>query len=124
MFRFKLNTLVIHIAGWLLFLILPVLFLNNGNKESGEWILVTSPFYWLFCLTYLTLFYFNLWYLIPHYFLKKKYLDYALGVVVLFGCVYFLQPFDKLLVHNPRFRVQMAAIAAPPPDSLRGQAFT
>jgi two-component system LytT family sensor kinase len=111
MLRFKLNNILIHVTGWLLFLVLPVLFLSTGSKQSGAWILLSSPYYWLFCLTYLILFYFNLWYLIPSFFLKKKRWVYGLFVIILLSFVWFLQPFDKLLVHNPRFHEQMEAIA-------------
>jgi LytS/YehU family sensor histidine kinase len=37
-------------------------------------------------------------------------------VIILLSGVYFLQPFDKLLIHNPRFQAQVAAIATQ--DSL------
>jgi len=109
MSRFKLSTFVIHLTGWLLFLLLPLLFLNSGNKISNAWVLFSSPFYWLFCLTYLVLFYFNVWYLVPQFFLKGKYLIYSIMVLILLGAVFFLQPFDKLLGHNPRFQAQMIA---------------
>ncbi|OOQ57185.1 sensor histidine kinase [Mucilaginibacter pedocola] len=111
MLRFKLNNIIIHVTGWLLFLVLPVLFLSTGSKQSGAWILLSSPYYWLFCLTYLTLFYFNLWYLIPSFFLQKKRWVYGGCIVILLGLVWFLQPFDKLLIHNPRFQEQMEALA-------------
>ena len=58
------------------------------------------------------LFYCNLWYLLPYIFLKGKYLLYSLIVIVLLGGVYFLQPYEKLLGHNPRFQAQIAAIAS------------
>lgn len=109
MSRFKLSTFVIHLTGWLLFLLLPLLFLNSGNKVSSAWVLFSSPFYWLFCLTYLVLFYFNVWYLVPQYFLKGKYVFYGIIVFVLLGAVFFLQPFDKLLGNNPRFQARMLA---------------
>jgi two-component system LytT family sensor kinase len=111
MFRFKISTFIIHLSGWLLFLLLPVLFLNSAPQSKNLWLLLSSPFYWLFGLTYLILFYFNSWYLLPQFFLKKRYFFYALIVLILFGLVYFLQPFDKLLVYNPRFQAQMAAVA-------------
>jgi len=111
MLRFKLNNILIHVTGWLLFLAFPVLFLSSGSKQAGAWMLLSSPFYWLFCSTYLILFYFNLWYLIPQYFLKGNYWVYGLGVMLLFGGVFFLQPFDKLLINNPRFREQMELAA-------------
>ena len=109
MSRFRLNTFVIHLTGWLLFLLLPLLFLNSGHKASSAWVLFSSPFYWLFCLTYLLLFYFNLLYLVPFFLLKGKYIFYSLITLVLLGGVYFLQPFDKLLGHNPRFQAQVLA---------------
>ena len=109
MFRFKINTLITHITGWLLFLVLPLLFLNSGNKTGSAWVLLSSPFYWLFCVTYLFLFYFNTLFLIPSFFLKKKYWLYSILVLGMAGLVFFLQPFDKLLANNPRFQAQIAA---------------
>ena len=107
MFRFKLTTFVIHAAGWLLFLIFPLLFMNGGTNGTSAWSLVFSSYYWLFGLTYLLLFYFNTLFLIPRLIFKKKYVNYTLVLLLLFGCVYFLQPFDKLLKHNPRLQVQI-----------------
>jgi two-component system LytT family sensor kinase len=109
MLRFKASSYVIHAAGWLLFLIFPLLFLNDGLKGTGTWVLLGSSFYWLFCLTYMGMFYFNLGYLIPRLLLRKKYVLYSLIVFFLLSCVYFLQPFDKLLAHNPRVQAQLAA---------------
>jgi two-component system LytT family sensor kinase len=108
MLRFK-ATYVIHAAGWLLFLIFPLLFLNDGLKGNSTLVLFESSYYWLFCLTYMVMFYFNLGYLIPHFLLRKKYVIYSLIIVFLLGCVYFLQPFDKLLAHNPRVEAQLKA---------------
>lgn len=109
MLRFKATSYVIHAAGWLLFLIFPLLFLNDGLKGHSTWVLLFSSYYWLFCLTYMLMFYFNLGYLIPRFLLGKKYIIYSLIVLFLLGCVYFLQPFDKLLAHNPRVQAQLAA---------------
>jgi two-component system LytT family sensor kinase len=122
MFRFKLSTFVIHAAGWLLFLIFPLLFMNGGQKGTTTWILVFSSYYWLFCLTYISLFYFNTSYLIPKFFFKKKYINYGVIVLILFGCVYFLQPFDKLLQHNPRIQAQINLPVQLQPPSVQNQA--
>lgn len=111
MFRFKLNTLTTHVAGWLLFLLFPLLFLNSGDKSGQAWLLLTSSFYWLFCVTYLILFYFNVWYLIPQFFLKGRQILYIGCVLILLCGVYFLQPFNKLIVNNPRFQAQLIAEA-------------
>lgn len=112
----RLGKILIHVLGWLLFLCLPLLFLNSGNKSHTAWGLLSSPFYWLFALTYLVIFYINIWYLIPSFFVKKKYYTYAICVFALLSLVYFLQPFDKLLAHNPRFESQVITV----PDSLKG----
>ena len=122
MFRFKLTTFFIHVAGWLLFLIFPLLFMNGGQKGASSWILVFSSYYWLFCITYLSLFYFNTLFLIPKLFFKKRYIIYSLVLLVLFGCVYFLQPFDKLLEHNPRLQVQINLPQQLQPSAMQTQA--
>ncbi|QJD96294.1 histidine kinase [Mucilaginibacter robiniae] len=100
MFRFRATTtFIIHAAGWLLFLVFPLLFLNSNPKNSIG-ILLSSPYYWLFCLTYIGIFYLNTSYLIPQLFFRKKYVDYGIIVLVLFSFVYYFQPFDKLLKHH------------------------
>lgn len=110
MLRLKANY-VIHAAGWLLFLIFPLLFLNTGVKDNSTITLLSSSYYLLFCITYMVMFYCNLLYFIPRFLLRKQYLVYSLIVLFLLGCVYFLQPFDKLLAHNPRVEAQLAAQA-------------
>lgn len=46
------------------------------------------------------MFYLNALYLVPRFVFKKKYVNYGAIVLLLSGCVYFLQPFDNLLNHN------------------------
>jgi len=121
MFRFKASAFAVHVTGWILFLLFPLLFLSNGNsiKEAGN--ILLSPFYWLFCLTYILLFYLNAGYLMPRFFFVGKYMVYVLVMVGLFTIVYYLQPFDKLLgSHNgttqllPPVRNTLPHRAAPP----------
>jgi len=99
--RSRATTIFIHAAGWLVFLGFPLLFMNKTQESSSSsWYVVLSPFYWLFCLTYISLFYLNAWYLVPRLVFRKKYFRYGIIVLVLSGCVYYLQPFDNLLLHN------------------------
>ncbi|RYE31038.1 MAG: hypothetical protein EOP42_11220 [Sphingobacteriaceae bacterium] len=115
--RFKATTLFIHAVGWLLFLMFPILFMNR-EQNSNSAVLLLSPYYWLFCLTYIILFYLNAWYLVPGFVFKKKILAYSLIVLVLFGCVFYLQPFDNLLKNNGKDRDKTSNIqilSAPPP---------
>jgi hypothetical protein len=101
MTRSKATSFFIHAAGWLVFLGFPLLFMNRTQQNSSfTFTVVLSPYYWLFCLTYIFMFYFNAWYLVPRFVFHKKYIWYGLIVLLLSGCVYFLQPFDNLLGHN------------------------
>ncbi len=101
MLRSKLTNFFIHAAGWLVFLGFPLLFMNRTlESNSSTYFVVFSPYYWLFVSTYMVMFYLNAWYLVHAFVFKKKYVGYALIVLVLLRCVYFLRPFDNLLGHN------------------------
>ncbi|QQL50237.1 sensor histidine kinase [Mucilaginibacter ginkgonis] len=99
--RSNAATTIIHAAGWLIFLAFPLLFMNKTqeNKHATLFILA-SPFYWLFCLTYIFMFYINAWYLVPRFVFRKRYVVYGVIILLLMGLVYFLQPFDNLLENN------------------------
>ena len=103
MFRSRATNFFIHVSGWLVFLGFPLLFMNRTQESSSStFFVIRSPYYWLFCLTYIVMFYLNAWYLVPKFIFKKKYIYYGLIILLLTGCVYFLQPFDNLLGHNLR----------------------
>jgi len=97
MSRFKAFTVIIHIAGWLLFMAFPLVFLNSRGHDTPSWSLLQKHSYWFFCYIYIFLFYSNAYYFIPQFFLKKRYTIYTIIVLVLLGGVYYLRPFDKLL---------------------------
>ncbi|WP_228954473.1 sensor histidine kinase [Mucilaginibacter sp. UR6-1] len=75
----------------------PLLFLNNHGQSSSNFALLALPQYWLFCCTFIALFYINAYWLLPRFFLRKRYFDYGIALVILLNGVYFLQPFDRLL---------------------------
>jgi len=101
MLRSRFTTFFIHATGWIIFLGFPLLFMNKTQENiTNSYFVLLSPFYWLFCFTYIFMFYLNAWYLIPKLVFKKKYFSYGIIVLMLSGCVYFLQPFDNLLGHN------------------------
>jgi len=103
MLRSKATNFFIHSAGWLVFLGFPLLFMNRTqDSSSSTYFIILSPWYWLFCATYIVLFYLNAWYLVPQFVFKKKYIGYGIIVLILLVCVYFLRPFDNLLNHNLR----------------------
>jgi hypothetical protein len=94
-------------AGWLLFMAFPLLFLNGRGTTSIFTVLV-SPYYWVFCATYIVLFYLNGHLLFPKFFLQKKYITYAIICFCLYSCVYFLKPYEKLLRNNEGWRNYIA----------------
>ncbi len=116
--RSRFTTFFIHAAGWLIFLGFPLLFMNKTQEHvNSSWFVILSPFYWLFCLTYIFMFYLNAWYLVPKLVFKRKYVRYGIIILLLSGCVYFLQPFDNLLGHN-LLKTQKAPSAQPIPGGL------
>ncbi|WP_184543816.1 sensor histidine kinase [Mucilaginibacter sp. FT3.2] len=109
MSRFKAFSVVIHIAGWLLFMAFPLVFLNGRNQDSSTSLILQQPTYWLFCLTYIFLFYINAYLFIPKLFLRKKYVVYAIAILILLTGLLFLRPFERLLHSTdgrPDFRVE------------------
>lgn len=115
--RFKTPTVIIHAAGWLLFLTFPLLFINNEQSGQSSFLLLASPYYWLFCLTYMLMFYVNALVLVPRLMFKKRYVIYSAVVLLLFGFVYYSQPYDNLLGHN---KSVMAALGAPLDSQPKG----
>lgn len=120
MSRFKVFSVVIHIAGWLLFMAFPLVFLNSRSLyDTSITSFLQKPAYWVFCTTYIALFYSNAYLFIPQFFLKKKYLIYSIICVVLLGSVYLLRPFDKLLGSTEDLRTGNGiAMSGPPPFDL------
>jgi len=96
MLRLKAFSILLHIAGWLLFLTLPLLFMESGPQGNWPGVLYSLPFL-RFCVCYISLFYINSYFLIPDYFIRKKYIAYFSFAILLFIGVFYLRPFDKLM---------------------------
>ncbi|GAA0564850.1 sensor histidine kinase [Chitinophaga japonensis] len=115
MFRNNASIIIIHTAGWLIFLSLPLLFISGqpGNNDQW-WTLLGAGRYWLFVLVYMLLFYGNIYLLIPRLFFRKKVAAWFVVIVLLMALVYYLKPFDQLLGYagmRPGFRTEQG----PPP---------
>jgi len=116
--RFKTPTVIIHAAGWLLFLTFPLLFINNEQSGQSSFLLLASPYYWLFCLTYMLMFYVNALVLVPRLMFKRRYVSYGAVVLLLFGFVYYSQPYDNLLGHNKSVMAALTGIQDRQPNGL------
>ena len=90
----------IHVFAGLAFMLLPLLFMSGQAGEDGVGVIILSIGYWIFCLTYIFIFYLNTYWLIPQLYLKKKYLLYVAIVLVLFILVAYARPFELLLQHH------------------------
>ncbi|ASZ14187.1 sensor histidine kinase [Chitinophaga sp. MD30] len=97
MFSRKAPYVSIHIVCWILFMIFPLLFMHNGDGYRALLAPMRHYSYWLFCVCYISIFYFNRYWLIPRFFLPGRYVHYAIVSVLLCAGVYVLQPFDRLL---------------------------
>src|SRR5438105_2987363 len=100
MIQSKPLIIIIHLAGWLLFFSLMMSFLSASPGGGNPFRQLLSLHYLVFYVVYAFLFYFNTDFLIPEFYLKKKYLFYFAIILVLFIMVYFLRPFDHLLSLN------------------------
>jgi hypothetical protein len=126
MFRGKIPVVLTHITGWLIFLTLPLIFIN-GQPHTGAnwWALLLSRPYWVFVLVYMLLFYCNTMYLIPQLFFRKQWLAYFGILLAALVVVYYLRPFDKLLGHGsshafPGGPVRPGGMEGMPPPSANG----
>jgi len=75
--------------------------MSEERNGSGMDVLYSVP-YLRFCICYISLFYINSLYLIPDFFIRKKYLKYFFYVSLLFVGVFYLKPFDRLMNSTDR----------------------
>ena len=98
----KVTPVIPHIAGWLFFFSLVLGFLYRSPEIDNPLNIVFSWSFFVFGIVYLFLFYFNTYVLIPNFYLKKRYLIYAVAIIILFIAVYVIRPFDGLMNHFNR----------------------
>ena len=60
--------------------------------------ILSSPYTWLFFITYGLIFYLNTWFLLPRFYLEKKYIIYAVSILMVLAAVWALKPFDQLVI--------------------------
>ncbi len=100
MTKSKVNTIILHCIGWLLFFILPVIFIISQSFDGNSFHLSANIFTLVSISAYIFIFYFHTYFLFPRLFLNKKRGVYFLGIVALLLVVYFLRPYDSLSNQN------------------------
>ena len=108
----RIPDVFIHVFAGLTFMTLPLLFMSGQAGNEGITTILFSAGYWVFCLTYIIIFYLNTYWLIPLFYFKKKYLLYVAIVLALFTLIAYARPFEWLLQHHrPR-------LTPPPADMI------
>lgn len=112
----RTSAIITHMAAWILFLSLPVLFVSSQSRSGDFLSILASPYTWLFFATYIFIFYLNSWYLLPELYFKKRFVLFAIAILVLLIAVWLLKPFDRLVSNrdhnNTEFRSE-------PPERLK-----
>ncbi len=93
----RIYSFITHIAGWILFLSLPILFVGNQSGGSDFWSILFSLNALLFFLTYVGIFYLNSYFLIPQLYAKRRWLLYGLSLLIILTGVWALRPYDRLI---------------------------
>ncbi len=91
------SQLFIHITGWMLCFALVAGFISSGRNEIPMPEVILSAQFLLFAATYIVIFYTNLHFLLPVFFIKKRYAIYLGSVLVLLLLVFYIKPFEQLI---------------------------
>lgn len=95
--QLKTARFITQIAGWIFFFSLPLVFMYNQHNNEDVVSVVFTFNYWIFCGTFLLLFYLLKEVLLPQLYVKGRFVFYFISVFVLFIGVYVLKPFDRLM---------------------------
>lgn len=119
----KTARFISQVAGWVLFFSLPLVFMYSQRTEGDLMVVAGKPAYWIFCLTYFSLFYFVGVVLVPLLYLRSRYFLYFGIILLLFAGVYVLKPFDMLMSDHqrghPPFSQGPPPGEGPPPEHMR-----
>lgn len=91
------TSLAIHIFGWLLFLALPLFFIQAQSADNSFNSVISSWYFLFFTGTYLFIYYFNYFVLLPKLYFKKQLLAYIATVISLLVLLWLIHPFDNLI---------------------------
>ena len=98
--KVKASSFIAHLIVWVVFLSLPLLFISGQPEASNIFPVLFSIEYFVFFITYIFVFYFNAYFLVPTFYLQKKFAIYFLIVLLMAFLISFAKPFDNLLSAN------------------------
>ncbi|SKC19355.1 sensor histidine kinase [Dyadobacter psychrophilus] len=120
MFQAK-NLWIVHIAGWLIFISLPITIMSRDSNPDVGFALLKSGHFWVFAAIYVFLFYFNYLWLIPKLYLKQRHLLYIVSSFGLIVLIHYTQPFENLIFqqfHSQQEMGQRNRFDRPPPQPM------
>jgi hypothetical protein len=74
---------------------LPAFFIAGHGGKSFS--ILARPMGWLSFIIYIFIFYLHTYFLLPKLYFQKRYILYALSLLLLASAVFFLRPFDRLM---------------------------
>ncbi|WP_091208768.1 sensor histidine kinase [Mucilaginibacter gossypiicola] len=113
MSRIKTISVILHIAGWITLMAIPLVFLNSGSGFGDIMILLHNTDYWLFGLTFMVVFYSNTFF-VKWLLLNKRYVAYGFAAFFLLFGVFCIRPFDRLLHISEHENIGRPVIAHQP----------
>ena len=111
--RIQITVFITHVAGWLLFLSLPLVFITNNGNVSVPMVL-QSPLYWLCFISFAFVFYLHTYLLIPLLYGQKK-VYYFASAALLIAFILWFRPFDRLFTSSD-YQQQANGRERMPPD--------
>jgi hypothetical protein len=123
----KKGKILVHIAGCVMFLALPIVFSPDASSVADLWKYPPALKDFLVYLALLLFFYFNFFWLIPTFYFRRKYISFTLITLVCFGLIVLLPnaligrrdfpPSDEAF--HPMAPVPMPDVTALPEGQMR-----
>ena len=96
----RIPVAAVHIAGWILFQCLPIVFILSFTRTTDIAGLIFSSHYWMFCFYFIALFYLHSYVLLPYLLTRGRWMAYLVIILFLLASVIYLQPFELLIKHS------------------------
>lgn len=116
--HYRFNILL-HVLAWLGFLSLPILFVGTGSEGNPK--IFQRWEFWFFGLCFIVPYYLNSYLWTPYVIRRRKYVLYAISVVLI-GVIFafWLRPFERLMQLDAPLRKEVPG-RFPPPPPLQGE---
>lgn len=109
----KIRQLLIHIAGCVTFLALPIVFSPDANNLYDLLLFPPAMKDFIVYVLLLLFFYFNFFWLIPTFYFRRKYVSFFALAIICFGLIVLLP--NALIVGDNVFHQRPPGMPPPPP---------